>query len=98
MYYQVNFVFLGKIMMDFLPLVKLKCHDNFHHVIPITLLKSFLAKLPLSLCFWQATGIALKEETTLPLQKKARILQYTKNESLVSFSPTVLTPDCSHLS
>ena len=75
MYYQVNHAFLEKKMVDFLPLVKLKCHDNFHHVIPITLLKSFLAKLPLSLCIWQATGVALKVETALPLQKKVRILQ-----------------------
>ena len=33
MYYQVNQAFLEKKMLDFLPLVKLKCHDNSHRVL-----------------------------------------------------------------
>ena len=34
MYYQVNHAFFKKKMVDFLPLEKMKCHDNFHCVIP----------------------------------------------------------------
>ena len=37
MYYQMNHAFLEKKMVDFLPLVKLKCHDNFHRVVIIFL-------------------------------------------------------------
>ena len=32
-YCQVNHLFSRKKMVDFLPLVKLKCHDNFHRVL-----------------------------------------------------------------
>ena len=31
------------------------------------------------------SNVVMKVETTLPLQKEARILQYTKDESLASF-------------
>ena len=32
-YYQVNHLFLRKKIMDFSPLMKLKCHDNYHRVL-----------------------------------------------------------------
>ena len=43
----------------------------------------------------------MKVETTLPLQKEARILQFTKDESLVrlqAFNSMEFTPYCSQLS
>ena len=59
MYYQVNHAFLEKKMLDFLPLVKLKCHDNFHRVLPTVKLYMVLENMYRSDCMYN--GLRLYE-------------------------------------